>query len=353
MKSLPQKLLAWYRKHSRRGLPWRQSKDPYRIWISEAMLQQTQVSTVIPYYRRFLSRFPTVRALSGAPLREVLEAWSGLGYYHRAKNLHACARKLVSEHGGRLPREPEELLKLPGIGRTTAGAIASIAFDRPAPVLDGNVQRVLCRYFGIRQDPRQPAAQRTLWQLAARLVPDDSPGDFNQALMDLGATVCTPRQPRCSLCPLSPGCEARRRGLQEKIPPPRTPARRARVNYLCGIVEKNGSVLIARRPESGLLPGLWEFPGGEKRRGGPAAVETLEDLLSDRLGLRVRAVRKLAEHTQILSHRELRIRAYLCHPIGSRLQPSWYTEARWVPKSRLEQVPFTAGMRKVSAILPR
>ena len=366
-----ERLLRWYRNSSRTGLPWRGIRDPYRIWVSETMLQQTQVSTVIPYYRRFLARFPTLRALSRARLREVLETWSGLGYYHRAKNLHACARTLAAEHGGRLPQDPENLRKLPGIGRYTAGAIASIAFDRPAPVLDGNVQRVLCRTLGIREDPRQPAVQRRLWDLAARLVPEEAPGDFNQALMDLGATVCTPRTPACVRCPISSDCRARRLGLQEKIPPPRVRPKRPVVDCLCGILQRNGSVLIARRPESGLLPGLWEFPGGT-RDPESSDQETLERILSDRLGLRVRAGRKVAQHTQILTHRELRIRAYLCRPErqkgsgtlvraagiactkGARplgLTP-FYTEARWVRLARLQKVSFTAGMREIARLTP-
>ena len=346
------RLLRWYREKSRKNLPWRKTRDPYRIWISEAMLQQTQVSTVIPYYRRFLERFPSVETLARAPLTDVLDNWSGLGYYSRAKNLHACAQAITRDHGGRLPEEVDSLMKLPGIGRYTAGAIASIAFDRPAPILDGNVQRVLCRYFGIREDPRQAALQRELWRLAEQLVPRKDPGDFNQALMDLGATVCTPRQPECGRCPLSPACVARRKGWQDSIPPARRPAPRKKLSYPCAVLRKNGLVLIARRPIATLLPGLWEFPGGEPRPR-ESLSNALRRHLSERLGILIENLRLCATHTQLLSHRELEIRAFSCAWTGNLLQPRWYTETRWVSPARMGKVPFTAGMAELARRLPR
>ena len=340
-------LLSWYRKKSRRGLPWRETRDPYRIWISEAMLQQTQVSTVIPYYERFLKRFPTVQALCRAPLTEVLDLWSGLGYYSRAKNLHACAQAIVREHAGRLPDQVEPLMKLPGIGRTTAGAIASIAFDRPAPILDGNVQRVLSRYYGIRQDPRRVVVRRKLWDLASKLVPVESPGDFNQALMDLGAMVCTPRRPRCSPCPISSGCVARQKGWQEEIPPPRKAAGRKKIRYLCGILERNGKVLVARRPITGLLPGLWEFPGGEKQPAESPA-DGIRRLITERLGIEAALAGRYPAIRQMLTHRELEIRPFLLRPLKGKLRPAWYTETQWIPPAAFGKTAFTAGMARVA-----
>jgi len=341
------KLLRWYRKESRKNLPWRKTRDPYRIWVSEAMLQQTQVATVIPYYERFLTKFPTVYSLSGAPLTDVLDTWSGLGYYSRARNLHACAQTIVRDHGGRLPEEVEALLKLPGIGRYTAGAIASIAFDRPAPILDGNVQRVLCRYFGIREDPRQAAVQQRLWRLAEQLVPRKDPGDFNQAMMELGATLCLPRGPECGRCPVSAGCVARKKGWQEKIPPPRRATLRKKLPYPCAVLRKNGRVLIARRPIATLLPGLWEFPGGEPRprESLPAA---LRRHLSDRLGIVLENPKRCAGYTQLLSHRELEIQAYSCAWTGGDAPLGWYTERKWVSFDELGKVPFTAGMAELA-----
>ncbi len=345
-KNFQQKLLAWYRKNARHDLPWRKTRDPYAIWISEAMLQQTQVKKVIPHYRKFLKRFPTVRALGKTPLTDVVDAWSGLGYYSRAKNLHAAAGKVCREYGGSLPETAVELLKLPGIGRYTAGAIASIAFDRPEPILDGNVIRVLCRVFCIRQDPRQPAIQRKLWRLSSQLVPKESPGIFNQALMELGALRCTPRSPECPGCPLNSLCLARQRGLQGKVPPARVSASRKKISYLCGILEKNGKVLVARRPLEGLLPGLWEFPGGEKepRESDEAA---LRRILQSR-GVKVEAVRPLVTCEQTLTHRQIRIRAFLCQWRGLRLKSIGYPETRWVSRGKLLKVPWTAGMRQVA-----
>src|SRR6185369_3543428 len=203
------KLLAWYGRH-KRALPWRDVGDPYRTWISEIMLQQTQVDTVIPYYQRWLERFPTVQALAESPLNDVLALWEGLGYYSRARNLHRAAQQVAAERGGALPQTVDELLALPGIGRYTAGAIASIAFGVDAPVLDGNVKRVLARVFDIQTDVKSPAGARELWALAASLVPSGRAGDYNQALMDLGATLCTPRAPACDICPVRELCAARR-----------------------------------------------------------------------------------------------------------------------------------------------
>ena len=211
------RLLRWATKNLR-DLPWRvEPRDPYRVWVSEIMLQQTQVVTVIPYFRRFTERFPTVQALAAAPLDDVLKLWEGLGYYARARNLHRAARKVVAEFEGRLPDTVEELSQLPGIGRYTLGAIASIAFGRDAPVVDGNVKRVLCRVYAIRGDARRPAVQKKLWALAEANLPKGKAGRWNEAMMELGATVCTPRSPRCDECPLAGVCRARALGIQEQV----------------------------------------------------------------------------------------------------------------------------------------
>lgn len=346
MDSFPRaRLMAWYQT-ARRDLPWRRTRDPYRIWVSEAMLQQTQVASAIPYYRRFLKRFPTVGTLANAPVVHVLEEWAGLGYYSRAKNLHRAAQEIVECHGGQVPESPRDLLKLPGIGRTTAGAIASIAYDRPAPVLDGNVIRVLTRYFCFRQDPSKSAVRSRLWTLAGHLVPARNPGFFNQALMELGALVCTHQSPRCPECPLRSGCLAVQRGLQEKIPAPGKATVRKTIQYVCGILETRGRVLVARRPLNALLPGLWEFPGGEAREG-----ETLEAALrrnlSERLGIRVNPIRKVAQVTQLLSHRILTLYGFTCRGFKGRPRPLGYLETRWAPKRELPNTAFTAGMSRL------
>ncbi|MBI3913813.1 MAG: A/G-specific adenine glycosylase, partial [Chloroflexi bacterium] len=261
------RLLAWYAKH-KRDLPWRRdAHNPYRVWISETLLQQTQVTTVIPYYKKFLERFPSVRVLARARLDTVLKVWEGAGYYARARNLHRAAKEIVKRCGGKIPGTVEELRKLPGIGRYTAGAVASIAFGRDVPVVDGNVARVLCRYFAIRQPPKETRTQKELWARAEELLPRGHAGDFNQALMELGATLCKPRQPLCAQCPLARGCTARRLGIQAKLP---TKAKKKKLPHYeigVGVIWKEKQILIAKRFANDLLGGLWEFPGGKRKRG--------------------------------------------------------------------------------------
>ena len=341
------RLLAWYKRHARHDLPWRQTRDPYRILVSEIMLQQTQVKKVIPYYDRFLKRFPSVFHLAKAPLPDVLEGWSGLGYYHRAKNLHAAAKRIVSSHAGSVPSQPSELLALPGIGRYTAGAVASIAFDLPVPIVDGNVARVLARYRGVRDNPGNPIFHKKLWEISSSLVPKISPGIFNQALMELGALLCTPRAPQCSLCPVQSGCFARAHHLEEKLPVPKMAPARKKITYLCGILERRGKVLIARRPMAGLLPGLWEFPGGEKRNG-DSDKETLHQLLRARLGIRVSPTPLPARVRQILTHRVITIRPFRCSWKGSAIRTAWYQKIRWIPKEMIGEAPLTSGMRRMA-----
>ena len=295
------RLLAWYRRN-RRPLPWRETADPYRIWLSEVMLQQTQVATAEPYYQRFLELFPTLRDLAVAREPAVLAAWSGLGYYQRARRLLEAARTVVREHGGEVPDDPERFGRLPGIGRTTAGAVLSIAFGRPLPVLDGNVARVLSRWYVLPASLREPRGARRLWDLAAALVPMRGPGDWNQALMELGATVCTPRAPRCPECPVRPLCRAHALGRVEAFPP--TGARRAteRVRRAIAVISRGGRLLVVRRTGP-LLEGLWEPPGVDLADGA-AAGRALRQRLS-RLGLRARLepTRETLRHR--ITHRDV------------------------------------------------
>jgi A/G-specific adenine glycosylase len=252
-------LLAWYGQEGR-DLPWRNTRDPYRIWLSEVMLQQTTVAAVIPYYTRFLQRFPTVDALASASLDDVITLWAGLGYYSRARNLHRAARQVVEEHGGVFPGTLDALASLPGIGRSTAGAILSIAFDKPTAILDGNVRRVLVRLFAWTEDPRSGRAEKQLWAWADALTPASHSNDYAQAIMDLGATICTPREPSCNRCPLHGICQARQMGLAKELPAVRRrqklPVRR-QVALLVGGVE---GCLLRQRPPEGFLGGLWELP---------------------------------------------------------------------------------------------
>ncbi len=253
-------LLAWYGRAGR-DLPWRRTRDPYRIWLSEIMLQQTTVAAVIPYYERFLIRFPDVAALAAAPPEAVIDLWAGLGYYSRARNLHAAARQVMTEHGGRFPADLAALQGLPGVGRSTAGAIYSIAFDRPGPILDGNVRRVLCRLFALDGDPRSAVAEKQLWGWAEALTPVQNCHDYAQASMDLGATVCTPSAPDCPACPLVALCQARKRGLEGELPRPRAKKTVPTQTQVALLLQRQGRTLVRRRPLSGMLAGLWEFPG--------------------------------------------------------------------------------------------
>jgi A/G-specific adenine glycosylase len=259
--SFADRVLAWFDRHGRRHLPWQQDKSPYRVWVSEIMLQQTQVSTVIPYFEKFMARFPTLQALAVAPEDDVLGHWSGLGYYARARNLHQCARIAMQQHDGRLPEEIEQLIELPGIGRSTAGAILSLALDQPHPILDGNVKRVLARYHAVDGWPGKSDVLKRLWCLAREKTPNKETASFNQAMMDLGATVCTRSRPACERCPLASDCQGLAIGDPTRFPgsKPRkqTPVKST---VMLALTDAKGAVLLERRPPSGIWGGLWSLP---------------------------------------------------------------------------------------------
>ncbi len=326
------RLLAWYRR-SRRDLPWRRTRDPYRIWVSEIMLQQTTVRAVVPYYRRFIRLFPTVRALAAARRSEVLAAWSGLGYYRRARHLSAAARIIVTRHAGRFPRRPEDALALPGVGRYTAGAILSIAYGARLPVLDGNVARVLSRLHRVG-GAESAARRRRLWRLAGGLVAAaPSPGDLNQALMELGATVCTPAAPACAVCPLSRRCAARAAGLQERIPPSRRARAPVEVRAAVAVVTRRGRYLLRRRSDPDLMHGLWEFPAaGRGRR-------------SD--GLRLAVGRSVATVRHSITYRRLEVSI---HPARLLAEPP-RRGYRFVAPRDLRRLPTSSLVRKVLSAL--
>lgn len=337
--NLQSRLLNWYAANAR-DLPWRKTRDPYRVWISEIMLQQTQVEAVIPYYRRWLKRFPNVKALAEAPLKDVLATWEGLGYYSRARNLHKAAQKIVAEHNGRLPKTVEGLRQLPGIGRYTAGAIASIAFNVGAAVLDGNVKRVLARAFNLADDVKSPAGEKKLWALAESLVPPGNAGDYNQAVMDLGATICRPQNPTCLLCPLLGLCEAQKLDLQNERPVTKKKPPTPHYDVAAGIIRrrKNGRVLIAQRPADKLLGGLWEFPGG-KVEPGESLPDCLRREIQEELGIEI----EVGEQTMTLKH------AYTHFKITLHV-----FEAKWVSgKARaLEVADFKWALPRELAAYP-
>jgi A/G-specific adenine glycosylase len=345
--AIRRRLLAWY-DAGHRDLPWRfpqRRADPYRVWLSEVMLQQTQVVGVLPYYRRFVERWPTLAALAAARDGDVLAAWSGLGYYARCRNLLAAAREALRLHGS-LPASLEELRALPGFGPYTAGAVASIAFCIPAAAVDGNAARVLSRLFLVAGDPAAKATRDRLWLLAGELVPGAGagrprPGDFNQALIELGATVCRRRSPECRRCPLATLCRARRAGREGELPPVRRRSRRRKMEIACAVVERDGAVLLRRRPERGLFGGLWELPASEVVRGeapSRAARRALREL-----GLASRVGGELASVERALTHRDLTLRAFRCEARGMARGP----EVRWAGWAEVDGLGMATAMRRL------
>ncbi|MDP8222371.1 MAG: A/G-specific adenine glycosylase [Candidatus Lernaella stagnicola] len=323
----------WYAQHARR-LPWREDPTPYRVWVCEIMAQQTRIETVLPYFERFLARFPGVHDLAAATEDEVLALWSGLGYYRRARHLHRAARVVVDEYGGAIPADPHELQRLPGIGRYTAGAIASIAFDRAAPILDGNVARLLARVFAISKVLSTGEARKELWVLADELVPEEHPGAFNQGMMELGALVCTATSPGCPACPLRPHCLAQAQGLVEVIPVKGKAAAPLPVYFAAAALRREGRVLLVRNPGDGLFGGLWMLPQVEVRKSWPAhrQREQLRTHLRDRFAIDMIAGDLLGRIEHTLSHRLLYTRFYACEiPFKGVLPIS--NGARWVQPS--------------------
>ena len=338
-------LLAWYGREGR-DLPWRRTRDPYRIWLSEIMLQQTGVGTVIPYYERFLAAYPTVEILAQAKGEEVVELWAGLGYYSRARNLHAAARTVVERYDGSFPADLAALQAFPGVGRSTAGAILSIAFDIPAPILDGNVRRVLCRLFALAEDPRRPAAEKKLWTWAEALTPADRPHDYAQAIMDLGATLCTPKSPDCLRCPLAALCQARAQGLERELPLSGKRKMVPTVIHVALLLERKGRFLVRRRPLSGMLGGLWEFPSVTVAEG-ETPLFAVRALLA---GLSLQAT--LVETGGVAhaySHFRLDLRVYRGQVDDSgRVSEG---EERWVDSAGLQELPLHGAHKKAVKLL--
>ncbi|PWN06166.1 A/G-specific adenine glycosylase [Rhodohalobacter mucosus] len=332
-------LLTWYRRE-KRDLPWRKTDDPYRIWVSEIMLQQTRVDTVIPYWHRFLAAFPTVHHLANADRQQVLKLWEGLGYYSRGRNLHDAARTVADKYDGRLPDTYEKISALKGIGPYSAAAILSIAFNKPYAVVDGNVIRVITRYFGIEEDIRSASVRNRVREHAEELIPNNEPGDFNQAVMELGATVCTPKNPQCSSCPVSAGCIANQTSRTDVIPykskAKKIPHHKIGVGL---IVNQSGKLLIALRPEDAMLGGLWEFPGG-KNDTGESLEETVIRELREELGVEVRVSEKYMQLKHAYSHFKITLHAYWCTIISGNPQPKSSEKLKWVSLDELEQHPF-------------
>lgn len=341
--SLQTRLLAWYHKN-KRTLPWRGHPDAYAVWVSEIMLQQTRVETVVPYFERWMRSFPTVQALADASEREVLNAWEGLGYYSRARNLHKAAKAVVVEFGGEIPRDPETLRTLPGIGRYTAGAVASIAFDADEPALDGNLKRVYARLFDLEDPVDSPQGEKRLWEIAHENLPPGRAGDFNQALMDLGAAICLPRNPRCLLCPLMEICRARELGTQE-VRPVRKPKKAApEYVHAAGVIVRRGKVLLAQRPANGLLGGMWEFPNG-RVEGNPAG--ELSNALEEGYRLKVRGGEALGLVQHAYTHFKVTTHVFRCVLLSRAVAPN----LRWVAVVDLDRYPMGKIDRRIAGMI--
>jgi len=341
-------LLSWYAKAGR-DLPWRKGCDPYDIWVSEIMLQQTQVKTVIPYYLRWLAQFPTIEQLAKADLQHVLKAWEGLGYYTRARNLHRAAQEVVQHHGGVFPTELEDVLALPGIGRTTAGGILSAAFNQPVAILDGNVKRVLARLVALPVPPAKATNQ--LWQLSETLLDREHPKDFNQALMDLGATLCTPKHPNCPSCPWIPYCQAYNLGMQSQLPMRETSSPLPHKAIGVAVIwNEQGQILIDRRRPEGLLGGLWEFPGG-KIEPGETVEECIKREIQEELGIDIAVGDRLITIDHAYSHFRVTLTVHHCRHLAGVPQPIESDEIRWVTLDEIDQFPFPKANTQIIAAL--
>lgn len=337
-------LLARY-DASARAMPWRDIGDPYLVLVSEFMLQQTRVETILERWGPFVARFPNVRALAKARLESVLKAWEGLGYYRRARNLHAAARLIVAEHGGRVPDTFEALQRLPGVGPYTAAAVASIAFGEAKAVVDGNVTRVLSRLVAWPHDVGTAASKRALQTVADELLSPTRPGDFNQALMDLGAEICKPRTPLCTECPAASHCLAFAAGTQTQHPIKAKRGPLPHRHIAAGLVWKGGKLLIARRPAEGLLGGLWEFPGGKQEAGEDAETACVREIREE-TGLVVRCDRPFLTVEHAYTHYRISLHLFHCTPLSGRLVPRGLEDPRWVAPRDLQRYPFPRANRR-------
>ncbi len=346
-------LLGWY-KASKRALPWRDHPDPYAVWVSEIMCQQTRVETVVPYFEKWMKQFPSVKALASASERDVLAVWEGLGYYSRARNLRRAAKIVVEKFGGRLPSNLEDLRSLPGIGRYTVGAIASLAFKMDEPTLDGNIRRVFSRLFDVKGYADSPGGEKILWALAGENLPKGRAGDYNQALMDLGAMVCLPKNPRCSICPLKNLCKAQRNGTQEMRPTMKPKKRIPTYVHAAAVIVERGRVLLSQRPADGLLGGMWEFPNA--RIDGDPARELVKALRgATRLKVRVEA---RGGRSQASAHgrRELGTVSHAYSHFRVAVYPFWCEKVeipkdknlKWVKLKDLEDYPMGKVERQIA-----
>ena len=348
MKSpISQKLLDWYAQNQRE-FPWRQFPDPYPVWVSEIMAQQTRLETMLPYFQRWMERFPSISALAQASQQEVLNLWEGLGYYSRARNLHQAAKIVTDTFNGQLPETRAELETLPGIGRYTAGAIASIAFGKDEALVDGNVKRVYARLFQVTEPVNTPAGEKEIWSLAEAHLPPGQAGDYNQALMDLGATICLPRQPRCAICPLAGDCLARKNKLADQLPVKKQKNRSPHHTVTAAILYgEDGKVLIAQRPSDALLGSLWEFPGGKQEPGEDLKACLKREILEE-LQCTIKIGDLLGTFKHTYTHFKVTLHAFHCQLEKGSPFPHYHQAVRWVTIDDLDQYPMGKIDRMIS-----
>jgi A/G-specific adenine glycosylase len=346
------KLLAWFDR-DRRDLPWRADRDPYRVWVSEVMLQQTTVAAVVPYFARFLAAFPTVEALAAADEQQVLKLWEGLGYYRRARHLHAAAKQLVAGHPGGLPDDPAVWAELPGVGRYILGAVLSQAFDRRLPIVEANSLRVLARLFGYRGDPREGEGKAWVWAAAEAVLPARRAGDFNQALMELGALVCTPTAPGCGRCPLQTWCVANRDGLQDVIPPPKKPKDIVTVNEVGVVVRDGGLILLCQRPADAVRwQNMWEVPHATVRDD-ETLTEAAARVAKELTGLEVEPGDELLTIKHGVTRFSITMTCVEAALKGGVFTPGYYAAGRWATAAELGLYPVSSPQRRLMTALAR
>jgi A/G-specific adenine glycosylase len=341
-KDIQTRLLEWFKKN-KRDLPWRRTRDPYAIWVSEIMLQQTQVKTVIPYYKKFLKSFPTVSRLAKSDLSKVLKVWEGMGYYSRARNLHRSSQIVLNHFHGKIPDTLKGLLSLYGIGRSTAGAILSFAFHRQAPILDGNAKRVLSRLFAISENPGENKTEKLLWKISESLIPRGHSNPFNQGIMDLGSMLCTPKDPLCPRCPLRDLCKGRASGEPERFPTKRIKKKIPRIEAIAAVIQQNGKVLLKQRPAKGLLGGLWDFPnwrieGNQRLR----LRSRLRNTIKKETEMNVEVKESIGTFRQTFSHFKLTLHVFHCQVLNGKVK------GKWVPIRNLHLFPMSRIHRKIA-----